>query len=129
MALNERQKKFCEFYAKSGNATKSYSDAGYDVKSEAGARASSSKLLTNPNIAEYLATLSNKTRTEAIASISEIQEMWSEIARSTEEETQHRLKAGELLVKAQGGFLDRVEHSGTTIQRVINLNPTNKDKK
>ena len=129
MSLNERQQKFCEFFAKGISATQSYMDAGYSTKSEEGAAVSSSKLLRNPKIIEQIAKLSEKTRTEAIASISEIQEMWSEIARSTEEETPHRIKAGELLVKVQGGFLERIEHSGSTIQRVINVNPSKKKEK
>jgi phage terminase small subunit len=129
MSLNERQQKFCEFYAKSGNATEAYRSAGYKVKNETAATVSASRLLTNDNIKAEIVNLGAKTRTEAIASISEIQEMWSDIARSTEEETPHRIKAGELLVKVQGGFLERIEHSGTTVQRVININPTKKDKK
>ena len=130
MSLNERQQKFCEFFAKTGNATQAYRDAGYSSKSEAAAAVSSSKLLRKANIVDEIAKLGEKTRTEAIASISEIQEMWSEIARSTKEDTPHRIKAGELLVKVQGGFLERIEHSGSTIQRVINVNPTKKkDKK
>ena len=129
MALNERQQKFCEFFAKSGNATQAYKDAGYTPKSEEAAAVSASKLLRNANVSAEIAKMSKKTRSEAIASISEIQEMWSEIARSTEEETPHRIKAGELLVKVQGGFLERIEHSGSTIQRVINVNPSKKKEK
>ena len=128
MALNERQQKFCEFYAKSGNATEAYRNAGYSAKSEASLGVSAHKLLKNAKIVAELAKLGEITRTNAIASITEVKEFWTKVMLSDEEETPHRVKAGELLVKSQGGFLDRVEHSGTTIQRVINVNPTKKDK-
>jgi len=124
--MNERQTKFCQFYAKSGNAFHSYRDAGYSVKSEAGAMVSASKLLRNAKVVEKLKELSEKSESKAIASISEVKEMWTSIIRSDEEETPHRLKAGELLVKVEGGFIDKVEHSGTIVKRTINVNPTKK---
>lgn len=129
MALNERQQKFCEFYAKSGNATEAYRNAGYSAKSEASLGVSAHKLLKNAKISEELAKLGNITRTNAIASITEIKEFWSKVLGSSEEEMPHRLKASELLVKSEGGFLDKVEHSGTTVQRVINVNPSKKKDK
>jgi len=128
MALNERQQKFCEFYAKGVSATQSYMDAGYSTNSEDGAAVSSSKLLRNPKIIDQIAKLSEKTRTNAIADITEIKEFWTNTMRSTEEELNYRQKASELLAKAGGEFLDKVEHSGTTVQRVINVNPTKKKK-
>jgi len=129
LALNERQQKFCEFYAKGESATKAYMDAGYSTKSEGAAAVSSSKLLRNPKIVEEIAKLSVKTRTSAIATITEIKEFWTQTLQSVEEEMPHRLKASELLVKSEGGFLDKVEHSGTTVQRVVNVNPTKKKEK
>ena len=129
MSLNERQQKFCEFYAKSGNATEAYRNAGYSAKSEASLGVSAHKLLKNAKIAEELAKLSDKTRTSAIASITDIKEFWTKVLESKSEEMPYRLKASELLVKSEGGFLDKVEHSGTTVQRVINVNPTKKKEK
>ena len=127
MALNERQQKFCEFYAKSGNATESAIKAGYAEKSAGG---NADKLLKSTKVSTYLAELSKNTRTSAIASITDIKEFWTKVLESSEEEMPYRLKASELLVKSEGGFLDKVEHSGTTVQRVVNVNPTKKkDKK
>ena len=127
MALNERQQKFCEFYAKSGNATDAAIQAGYAVKSAGG---NADKLLKNTKVSNYLAELSKNTRTDAIATITDIKEFWTKVLESSEEEMPYRLKASELLVKSEGGFLDKVEHSGTTVQRVVNVNPTKKkDKK
>ncbi len=126
MALNERQQKFCEFYAKSGNATDAAIQAGYAVKSAGG---NADKLLKNTKVSNYLAELSKNTRTDAIATITDIKEFWTKVLESSEEEMPYRLKASELLVKSEGGFLDKVEHSGSTIQRVINVNPSKKKKK
>lgn len=121
MALNERQTKFCELYAKTGNASKSYREAGYDVKSEAGARASSSKLLTNPNIVAFLSELEKNMRSEAIADITEVREVWTSILRSKEEETPHRIKAGELLVKAAGGFIEKREEKIDAVHTLVEI--------
>lgn len=109
--MNERQTKFCENYAKSGNAVQSYIDAGYDIKSEAGARASSSKLLTNANIQKKLTELSESVRSEAIADITEIKEFWTSTMRSTEENMSDRARASELLAKVQGAFIEKQEIS------------------
>lgn len=51
--LSDKQQRFCEEYLKDFNATAAYLRAGYKC-SEASARASASKLLTNPNIQEYI---------------------------------------------------------------------------
>ena len=126
MALNERQKKFCEFYAKSGNATEAAIQAGYSEKSAGG---NADKLLKSTKVSTYLEELSKNTRTSAIASITDIKEFWTTVLEATDQEMPHRLKASELLVKSEGGFLDKVEHSGTTVQRIVNVNPTTKKDK
>ena len=51
--LTEKQKRFADSYIESCNATQAYLEV-YRCKSGAGARASASKLLTNPNIEKYI---------------------------------------------------------------------------
>lgn len=51
--LTEKQKRFADLYIESCNATQAYLEV-YQCRSEAGARASASKLLTNPNIESYI---------------------------------------------------------------------------
>ncbi len=116
--LNPRQTKFCQLFAKSGNAFQAYSDAGYSVKSEAGAMVSASKLLRNAKIAVYLKELSDKCETKAIMSLTEVKEFWTKVALSDEEEMPHRLKASEMIAKSVGGFIDvkKVE-TNITIQK------------
>ncbi|MDT2885518.1 terminase small subunit, partial [Lactococcus lactis] len=66
MTLSERQKRFCELYVKTGNATQSYIDAGYKARG-ASARANASKLLTNPNVKSYIEELTSQLKKDSIA--------------------------------------------------------------
>lgn len=54
-ALTEKQRQFVEAYLVHGNATQAYLDAGYQIRSNASARAASSRLLTRVNIQRALA--------------------------------------------------------------------------
>jgi phage terminase small subunit len=51
--ITEKQKRFADHYIDSCNATQAYLEV-YQCKSKASARASASKLLTNPNIKKYI---------------------------------------------------------------------------
>jgi phage terminase small subunit len=51
--LTFKQKRFADLYIESCNAIEAHLEI-YQRKSEAGARASASKLLTNPNIVRYI---------------------------------------------------------------------------
>ena len=55
--LTEKQKRFCEEYLIDLNATQSYLRAGYKAKSNEIARVESHKLLTKPNIQQYIEEL------------------------------------------------------------------------
>lgn len=112
MALNERQTKFAENYAKHGNATKAYAEAGYESKSIKSDEANAARLIRNDKVASYIKELTDKIRSQSIADLVEIKEFWTKVIRSDEEETPHRLKAAELIAKTQGAFIDKIEHSG-----------------
>lgn len=56
MKLTAKQRKFCDEYIKSGNATEAYFKAGYQIKSNEAARANASRMLTKANIKEYIET-------------------------------------------------------------------------
>ena len=92
---------------KSGNATQSYMGAGYKTKGD-GARVEASKLLTKPNIREYIDKRQEQVLNKRIMNIQEAQEFLTDIAYKKQERTNDKLKAIELLVKMQGGFLDRL---------------------
>lgn len=65
-----------------------------------------SKMLRHPMVQEHIRKVQQEAllRDDTIAKIDEIQRVWSEVLRDTEEETKERLKAGELLAKCRGEF-------------------------
>lgn len=76
--LNEREKKFCREYIKSGNGQQSAIKAGYAPKN---ARITASKLLTRANVKQEIARLSEKREKKAIMDANEVMELFSAIAR------------------------------------------------
>ena len=120
--LNPKQEAFCLHYAKTGNATESYKQAGYNPKND-----NARRLLLNAKIKARLAELSAEMASEKIASIAEIQERLTSILRGEIQEEQvvvegcgdgvsqativqrqpqlkDMIKAGETLCRMQGGF-------------------------
>ena len=67
--MNERQKKFCEAFLTSGNATQAYIEAGYSAK---GAGQSADKLLKNTEIKNYLEEQLRTLHNSNIASAEEV---------------------------------------------------------
>lgn len=135
--LNVRQEAFCWHYAKTGNATESYKEAGYTPKSESAASSSASLLLRNPRVQARLAQITEELNSAKIASVREVQERLTSILRGElmEERVvvegegmgesrariikcapQHKdaIKAGELLAKMQGGL-----DTGSTVNVVV----------
>jgi phage terminase small subunit len=133
---SEKQERFCQLYAKSGNATQSFIDAGYSVQSKNAAAVRAHALLNkNGNIQNRLRELHEEVDSKAIADIREMQETLTQIIREElDEETlmtvgagegyseivsrrkkaalKDRLKALELLGKMQGAFVDNVNING-----------------
>lgn len=110
--MNERQKKFAEYYAQSGNATKSAVQAGY---SEKFAGQNADKLLKNTNIAEYIRELTEKAQDERIMTARERQAVLSDIARSGE--APDRIRAIDTLNKMTGEYVTKI---GGNISAEIN---------
>lgn len=124
--LNERQRKFAEFYALTGNALQSAIKAGY---AEGSAGVTGNRMLKNANVTAYLKTLGDAQRSDRIATAEERQELLTSIMRgdvfvkvrdATGQETgattsaplKERLRAIELLGRMQGDFIERIEHTG-----------------
>lgn len=125
--LTVKQEAFCLHYAKTGNATESYKQAGYSAKSDIVAGVEGHKLLKNPKVKNRLAELAEETKKAAIADITEIQERLTAILRNEVKEQvvvvenigdftsearlvekdasiKDRINAGINLAKMQGGF-------------------------
>jgi hypothetical protein len=107
--LTGKQRLFAEGVAKGLSATAAAREAGYATTY---ANRYALQLLDNPRVAAYLASLNAEARSEAIAGSKARQSWWTEVMNDATVEIRHRLKAAELLGRAQGDFVHRLEHSG-----------------
>lgn len=123
--LSPRQEAFCMAYAKCGNATQAYREAGYKVKSERAAVSAGSRMLTNVDIQRRLEEIRAQVESERIVEPRAAQEWLSSIIRGEvrvdgkETQVKDRLRAMELLGKMQGLFIDRKEVSMTGAVPVV----------
>lgn len=104
--MNERQKKFAEYYAQSGNTVQSAIKAGY---SENYANARAYELLENVGVAEYIRQLTEKAQDERIITAKERQALLSDIAKDLEESPSDRIKAIDTLNKMTGEYVLKVD--------------------
>jgi phage terminase small subunit len=130
--LSIKQEAFCLHYAKTGNATESYKQAGYQAKTEGALYAAANRLLKNVKVQARLKELADELATDKIANIKEIQERLTRILRMEETEDQvvvegngdgcsdarivkkrpalkDVIKAGETLGKMQGAFDNKIQ--------------------
>lgn len=87
-----------------GNAEQAAIKAGYSPKY---ARGNAYKLVARQDVQtyiEYLRSLTTDNPAYHIATIGEIQSFWTDIMEDIRQETKDRLRASEMLMKAQGGF-------------------------
>lgn len=108
--MNERQKKFAEYYAQSGNAAQSAVKAGY---SEKYANTNASKLLQNTTIRDYIKSLAEKVQDSRIMTAKERQVLLSDIAKYDGYAPSDRIKAVDTLNKMMGEYTVKVD---TTIK-------------
>lgn len=129
MKLTLKQKKFCDEYIKTGNATEAYIKAGYN---RSGARANASRLITNDNIKNYIDERLKEIEDKSIADAAEVLKYLTRIIRNEETEqvvitenigdytsearivskelsAKDKIKAAELIGKRYRLFTDRVE--------------------
>lgn len=114
--LTERQQRFVEAYAVTGNATEAARKAGYTDPSIG------RQLITKNNVAAAIAQLAQKRKSAAIADAGERHAFWTKVLRGKQRgaDMKDRLKASELLGKAQGDFLERHEIvSGSLIDVMV----------
>ena len=102
--MNERQKKFAEYFAQSGNAERAAVEAGYSPKY---ARGNAHKLVAVSCIADYIRELTEKAQDERIMTARERQAVLSDIARSGE--APDRIRAIDTLNKMTGEYVTKIE--------------------
>lgn len=101
--LNEKQRRFCEFYAETANAAEAARLAGYSQKN---ARKIGQRLLTNVDILSYIRQLQDELADPRIAGVKETKATLSDIMRDPAQKASSRVKAAEILLKAAGEFVD-----------------------
>ncbi len=87
MKLTAKQRKFCDEYIKSGNATEAYFKAGYQIKSNEAARANASRMLTKANIKEYIETRLKQLESKKLAGTREVLEYLTSVMRGEQTES------------------------------------------
>ena len=116
--MNERQKKFAEYYAQSGNAAQSAVKAGY---SEKYANTNAPKLLQNTTIQEYIKQLSEKAQDSRIMTAKERQALLSDIAKNGENAPSDRIKAVDTLNKMTGEYTVKVDTTIKTSEKLSDV--------
>lgn len=125
VAMNARQKRFCDEYLIDCNATQAAIRAGYSPKT---AKVTGAKMLTNANLKAYIDEQLERIHNEKTADAQEVLEYLTAVMRGqhTEQTLQligdgvqkiadidvsakERLKAAELIGKRYGMFKDNVE--------------------
>ena len=106
MKLNERQKKFAEYYAQCGNVQQSALKAGY---SENYAKTNAYKLLENDSVSEYIKKLTEKAQDARIMTAKERQITLSDMAKDVGNAPTDRIMAIDVLNKMTGEYLVKVE--------------------
>lgn len=94
--LSLKQKRFCEEYVISGNATEAAIKAGYSEKS---ARSQGAENLTKPDIRKYIKNLTKQPQNSRIATADEVLIFFSDIMKSNEVAPKDRIRAAENLAK------------------------------
>lgn len=115
LKLNERQKKFAEYYAQCGNIVQSAIKAGY---SETYANKLAHKLLENIGVSEYIKKLTEQAQDARIMTAKERQITLSDMAKDAENAPTDRIKAIDVLNKMTGEYLVKVE---AEIDSTINI--------
>lgn len=100
--MTEKQAKFITEYTKDLNATQAAIRAGYSPKT---AYSQGQRLLKNVEVQKIM----KERHDEAIADKEERLKFWSNVMRDNEQDMKHRLKASELLGKAQADFTEKIQ--------------------
>lgn len=106
MALDERRRRFVEAYMgqAAGNATEAARLAGYSPRT---AKQQGARLLTFVDVKQ---AIENRQQNDpAIATREERQRFWTNVMNDRDADMKDRLRASEILGKASGDFVDRVE--------------------
>lgn len=124
MKLTPKQKKFCELYLKTGNATESAKKAGYSEKTAAYIGAEN---LRKPQISAYLSKRIASQDSKLVADADEVLRFYSAVMRGEVKDQfgldaslTDRLKAGESLMKRLEKLADKAS-DGEKVTVIIDV--------
>lgn len=141
--LTEKQKRFCDYYIETGNATEAYKKA-YKNNNQRTSESNGSRLLSNDKVKNYIDERLKQIESKRIADAKEVMEYLTKILRNQEQEEvvivsengpeiikkdvsiKDRNKAAELLGKRYALWTEKIDLDGnvgvTIIDDVGNLN-------
>ena len=125
LPLNEKQKRFCQYYVECGNGQEAAVKAGYSKKT---ARSNASILLTKPNIKAEIKRINQPQEEHRIATAQEVMEFFTRMMNGEIEDqfgldatNSDKIKAAQELAKRTVDIENRA--AGKADQKVeINLN-------
>ena len=106
--LTPKQERWIDEYIKCDNLTEATIRAGYTCKNPR-AMGYQNSIKFKALIDARKIELSKDLKKETVASLDEIFEFWTKCFNNEEEYMKNRLKASELLAKAKGAFVEKVE--------------------
>lgn len=106
--LTPKQEKWIDEYIKCDNLAEASKRAGYTCKNLK-AMGYQNSIKFKDIIDKRRAELTKEIKSNSIAELEDIFEFWTNIFTSDEYTTRDRIKASELLAKAKGGFIEKVE--------------------
>lgn len=113
--LTVKQKKFCHYYIKFGNASRAFIKAGY---SKNGARINASKLLTNNNIQKYINWQLKRIESRSIADDKEILQFYTKVMRAKlTEDSVGSTQDGAFKIKKRPDISDRISAAKELMRR------------
>jgi len=108
--LTPKQERWLDEYIKTNDYTTASRNAGYSGSNDnLRAIGYQNSLKFKELLVERRKELSKEIKKETVASLDEIFEFWTKTFTNKNEYMKDRLKASELLAKAKGGFVEKVE--------------------
>lgn len=100
--LNDRQKRFCEFFASNGgNGTQAAIDAGYSPQA---ARQQAARLLTNANILSYVRDLQDQAAAVRVKTVIQTKAFLSDVIDDDAAAMGIRVNAAKILLQSSGAL-------------------------
>ena len=125
--LTPQQERWIEEYLKCGDYTTASRNAGYKAKNNNNLRTIGwqNSLKFKTLIEERRREVRKELQKDTVATLTEIFEFWTNTFNDDSRKITDRLKASELLAKAKGGFIEKVEVKKVDTDWFIDEDDTN----